>query len=766
MKPSPWPVRPANVPESAIWEPMNATFGLPLWSDCGLDPEGRRHGLSRKWMADGLLRNECRYIHGEVHGINTEYHPDGTIASTTDWVHGVCLDATFYRSEKPTTLHFPADAAPNVWSARFFTRNGRTNYTQRYYTREGVEVSSAGEPLPTRPASVSPDARWITRQSSWVLGEIDRQGSRQVGSWRWWTREGLLRREEERSRLGDVEQIMEYQGNGVKQSRQRFAQHDGRWVRIEDEKFHPNGRPLLTRRRDLRGRDVYEASFTDDGTVREEVTTSWDDNGVVSRRERGRGGRLLLEARREGPSLACILYNVRQEPYVLGELDGDRLCGRWRIFDEQGALLHELEPTAFAISSRLSSSHLLHALGEALLVHLHQQAPLPAELAGADDVDWTRLESCHSPQLARFPLFLRGLVSTEPLVRTVAMGFILRETLHQGTVYQVTARVTPFLVRALAHPDCNQRSVLSVLLAFGESAWPHAAEATDLVDHDPRREAILGTLDALTAGWPAIWRLMDQADGELRRQILLLARFPQEPPRIRSDLAEFARRDGDPALRACAIEALSDLRGVTIDELAPSLEDPDPLVRAAAAVAAGRTFGPACPMRVVDVLSRTLSSWESLADRFAELPYADGHLLAYLAAALGAIGTAPARALTSELCRDLDGVDPQSALSYGHGLLTLALGRGDRPFAEAFLEVLGSLAKSRQFNEFNVNAAEVLERWNLPADAAGLRALVAELRAVADPEALLHARMHRDADENEAVDLEATTERLQMSARD
>jgi hypothetical protein len=134
--------------------------------------------------------------------------------------------------------------------------------------------------------------------------------------------------------------------------------------------------------------------------------------------------------------------------------------------------------------------------------------------------------------------------------------------------------------------------------------------------------------------------------------------------------------------------------------------------------------------------------WRELAPRFAELPFSDGHLLAYLALAAGSIRSPDARSLAQALCASIDEVDPRSAITYGQGLLALALGAGERPFAKRVVEILFTLAHSRQFWVFDVNAHEVLAKWNLPQDAAELVELVAELERAPDREALLHARIH------------------------
>jgi hypothetical protein len=206
-------------------------------------------------------------------------------------------------------------------------------------------------------------------------------------------------------------------------------------------------------------------------------------------------------------------------------------------------------------------------------------------------------------------------------------------------------------------------------------------------------------------------------------------------------LLSVAQRDGDPAMRACAVDSLTSAKDYAIAEVLPCLRDGDLLVRATSAIAIGCTKGPESPRDVTDALAEALRGWRDIAEPFAELPYTDGHVLAYLALAIGSVRTPDARSLAQQLCASIDEVDARSAIMYGQGLLALALGRGERPFAKRFVEILAAVANSTQFWVFNVNAHEVLERWNLPRDRDELLTLVRELEAASDAESLMHGKM-------------------------
>ncbi|HET9988369.1 MAG TPA: hypothetical protein VFQ65_07610, partial [Kofleriaceae bacterium] len=257
------PPRPASVPPEARWDPKEPGFE---WVHGELDAEGRRHGAFCSWTRDGTLHGESHYDHGRVHGKNINFHPDGTVASEADWVAGVIMDSVFHRSAAPTTEPF-AQAAPNVWSVRYYTRDGKTNFTIRYFARDGGECGPDGQPLPPRPSSVSADARWFPDIERWVDGEIERGTNTQVGRWRWWSREGVLRHEEHRDAHGDAISIAKYRPDGTLEKKTlRDAGGEQR------ELYGEAARLALRTRSDERGRQIYAGVWLSDGSLAEETT--------------------------------------------------------------------------------------------------------------------------------------------------------------------------------------------------------------------------------------------------------------------------------------------------------------------------------------------------------------------------------------------------------------------------------------------------------------------------------------------------------------
>ena len=704
------PPRPRGVPAEARWDPKDAGFE---WVLGGVDADGRRHGTYRSWTRDGVLHGECTYEHGKVHGTNRNFHPDGTIASEAAWLTGAIMDSAFFRSDAPSPEPF-AQAAPNVWSVRYYTRDGKTNYTIRYFLRDGTECGPDGNPLPPRATSISPDARWFPDMDRWVDGEIARGTNLQVGHWRWWSKGGVLVHEEKRDARGEPTMIAQYRCDGTLQKKTTRSD-----AGEERDYYFDDGRLSTRYRHDPTGREIYKASFFRDGALAEEVERTYRGDDLLSVREKGRGALLVFEARREGTAVACMLYaEDGKTPAAGGLIEKDRLTGTWRVFDDHGVVRRELDTTPLQLSQRVTGEGLAWRLGEACFFADEPLLALPAQLAGVDDEPWPELAGAYGEDVERFPSLLCALASPEPLVRRYALGTIEGEIEHQGSTFPATAHVVPYLARLLSHPLVEREALLATIQMAAEAGG------------DP------DTLAAVRASWQPVFALYPRATLDERRRILVIAK---SAPEARTDLLELARGDSDPAVRACAADSLAAMDAAELAQ--HCLADRDPLVRASAAIAIGCAKGPATSRDVVGTLREALGMWRELAPRFAELAFADGHLLACLALAAGSIGSPDARSLAQALCAGIDEVDARSACTYGQGLLALALGTGERPFAKRCVEILDALANSRQFWVFGGNALEVLARWNLPRDRDALQALVTELRASHDREALLHARM-------------------------
>jgi hypothetical protein len=81
-----------------------------------------------------------------------------------------------------------------------------------------------------------------------------------------------------------------------------------------------------------------------------------------------------------------------------------------------------------------------------------------------DAIDWSRLNTCygHSEEI---PVALRNLLSDDAALRRVAFGTLHTELTHQGSIYEASVYVVPFLLDLLALPDMPDKLSLVELLA-------------------------------------------------------------------------------------------------------------------------------------------------------------------------------------------------------------------------------------------------------------------------------------------------------------
>ena len=230
------PKRPKGIPADAVWD-------VDEWLYCDRDDKGRFQGLYRNWFADGKLKYEGTVRDNKQEGVHKTYHPDGTLFRITTWVRGAVFDDTYIKSANETEHEFPEDVpdVENIWKVEHLSRDGRSDYTTRYFDADNREIDLFGEPVPARPASVSETARYESRftiheaivpplakelgalfgkirwdegEHGWVDGSDDRESGLRLGTWRWWRPDGTLLREEQHDEHGVLEAAREFDARG------------------------------------------------------------------------------------------------------------------------------------------------------------------------------------------------------------------------------------------------------------------------------------------------------------------------------------------------------------------------------------------------------------------------------------------------------------------------------------------------------------------------------------------------------------------------
>jgi hypothetical protein len=166
----PYPGR-VVIPAGAVWDEAQSEWALG-----DRDADGRKHGLTAYYRADGSLANHCEYAHGVPHGWFKRYHESGEASREGTFVDGEIHGAdSSYRSDTPTTeLAFPVDqTGADVWRCELSWWHGRVTGV-RWYDRAGGRVTRWG--APHEPYSPVPELNLLWELQDWAGFEAYAQG--------------------------------------------------------------------------------------------------------------------------------------------------------------------------------------------------------------------------------------------------------------------------------------------------------------------------------------------------------------------------------------------------------------------------------------------------------------------------------------------------------------------------------------------------------------------------------------------------------------
>ena len=119
-------------------------------------------------------------------------------------------------------------------------------------------------------------------------------------------------------------------------------------------------------------------------------------------------------------------------------------------------------------------------------------------LNGIDTVDWAALHHAHGPATDVPPL-LRALLSDDEDHREFACDLLHETVWHQGTIYQASSHIVPFLIQMLRVPDMPAKMEVLALLGAIASGGPGI-----LADSDWARDSYAkhgGDFEAAVAEW-------------------------------------------------------------------------------------------------------------------------------------------------------------------------------------------------------------------------------------------------------------------------
>jgi hypothetical protein len=266
-------------------------------------------------------------------------------------------------------------------------------------------------------------------------------------------------------------------------------------------------------------------------------------------------------------------------------------------------------------------------------------------LNNIDKIDWQQLTHAYG-SAEDVPQHLHALLSPDKEKRDEAFGFFWGSVIHQGTVYEVTAHVVPFLLELLQTPDAELRRALLPLLAeYAQGSSYHDAHADlareagiEEVD-TPEWQAVvakeLSDVDAahaaVVAGLPVYEDLLRNAPevGVRAAATLPLATCQERINTALPLLMERLRTDAEPIVQASCLLALERLalspeHQKAVLGLANELsaeQDTTQLVRIVAALVVARRQEQQVPTPLFAYLLETLDNSAAVAGDYAKLPW-------------------------------------------------------------------------------------------------------------------------------------------------
>ncbi|GAA2095289.1 hypothetical protein GCM10009759_23340 [Kitasatospora saccharophila] len=193
-------------------------------------------------------------------------------------------------------------------------------------------------------------------------------------------------------------------------------------------------------------------------------------------------------------------------------------------------------------------------------------------------VDWAELGHAFG-SAAEVPHWVRALYGGDAAAADRAVDLLFDRALHQGAASSAGVAAVPYLAHAAVHGMHRRDRALAFIAGTGgteEDCWYEEAWAAAELAGRARAAAEL----------PLLLRLLGDADVEVRRQVVRVARWAAGeslPPAVTA-LTECFRADPSAWVRAEALEVLSRLDGRRGEVLRAALADPAPAVRATAAL--------------------------------------------------------------------------------------------------------------------------------------------------------------------------------------
>src|SRR5262249_39578440 len=152
-------------------------------------------------------------------------------------------------------------------------------------------------------------------------------------------------------------------------------------------------------------------------------------------------------------------------------------------------------------------------------------------------IDWNSLQGCYK-RATEMPVFLRSLLSPAAEEHRWAMEEISSAIFHQGTVYEVTPWVIPYLFELLEDDGVAEKDSLACLLA----ALTDANSAEKIYADTVKRE--------IAKRFDSVYPYLRSSDIWVRMSVLdALGRMPDMMGRLRPDLEALYKTEDDQEFR-------------------------------------------------------------------------------------------------------------------------------------------------------------------------------------------------------------------------
>lgn len=597
---------------------------------------------------------------------------------------------------------------------------------------------------PERPTEVLTSAAWVPGLDAFVDGSVDAEG-RPSPHVRLWTvgRRGKVEpqeiifcngvREIVRTVVTDrygrtKEHAQHFFVDGSRAGQPRLLRVGSDGVVREETEHTLEGR-TLRRRFDERGHRTVERVEQADVL---EVETWWRDDARIAEVTPG-------PAQEDGePSERYRAYLGDQlvaDGLTSEGLDGEPI-GDWTIF-EGGA------PVGTAPFARLDGLRMTRvgkgdAGGFALRLMRWAAAPPPPVLADILALDWDELGGWFCTNGRNIPFLLQGLALDDDAVTALVLQQLSNDVLHQATLSNAAAPVLTAMIRLVPRLR-NAEPLLSLLCDCADECGDELA----------RRTAIGGgsILELVTTSAASLREAAATSpDAPIKVRVVTLTEWAETKVAELRGLLDEIRSLASPIERCERIRARrGELSVAQYDEL---MKDEDLLVRFAASHFANAATSPGA----IAVWREALHDFDTLAPRFRELSIGEPGLTPYLVRNFANVTNLDA-SVQDELPRilpRLSDLAPDMVPFVVENLLGLTFRTCELPFTSHFLAVLDALVAAQLFGRDDLDQAalrQAFANYGLPADPTELPALVARLRASADPATSLRAFMHGERSE-------------------